>query len=68
MQGVVNGEALAEKLGVPGDFDVDAVGGQTARPDAEFGCGADGHGRLADDDRRTPQLGHQSVDDGVHVA
>src|SRR3954469_61557 len=68
MQGVVNGKALTEKFWVPGDFDVDAVGGQTARPYAQLGCGADGNGRLADDHRRTPQLRYQGVDDGVHVA
>ena len=68
MKGVANGKPFTEKFRVPSDFDVDAVGGQCMRPGAEFGRGAHGHGRLADDHRRAPQPGHQGVDDGVHVA
>ena len=67
MQGVVDGEAFTEKFGVPGDFDVDPVSGNGARPYAEFGGGAHRHGRLADDHRRALQPRDQRVDDGVHM-
>ena len=47
----MDGEALAQELGIPRHLDVDALGREPAGPFRQFGGRADRHRRLADDHR-----------------
>jgi hypothetical protein len=55
VQRVVDGVALAQKLGIPGDPDVPARRGLLTQPGPDPSRGADRHGRLADDKGPTGQ-------------
>ena len=68
VQGVLDGEALAEELRVPRDFDVDPDRRQRRCARGQFGRRADRDRRLADDHRGRAQPRDQRVDHGVHVA
>ena len=68
VQRVVDGEALAEELRIPGHLDVDVGGREAAGTLGQLGGRAHRHGRLADDHRRAAQPRHQRIDHGVDVA
>jgi len=61
----VHGEALAEELGIPGDLDARARAGQLGDATGDPGCGAHGHGGLADDEGSRAQVGGEAIDDRV---
>ena len=68
LQRVLDGEALAQELGVPGELDARARRRELGEPLGEAGRGTDRHGGLARDDARPPQVRGERVDGGVDVA
>ncbi len=67
-QGVLDREALAEELRVPGELDALAGGSELDDALLQPGGGADRHGGLADDEGRLGEVRGQAVDDRVDVA
>ena len=64
VQGVLDGEALAQELRVPGQLGVLAGGGQLGQPRGEPVGAAHRHGGLADDQRGPGQVRGERVDGG----
>ena len=68
MQGVLHRMALAQKLRIPGDFDVDSVWRQRGGPVRQLGRGAHRNRRFTDEHRWPGQPRYQRVDDGMDMA
>ncbi len=66
-QGVLDGEALAQELRVPGELGTLADGGQRGQPLGQPARRADRDGGLADHQHRAGQMRGERVDRGVHV-
>ena len=67
-QHVLDGEALLQELGAPGDLDAELGGGVLADQLLDPLGGADRHGRLADDQRLAGQVLGQVGDRRLDVA
>lgn len=66
-EGVLDGERVAQELGIPRNLDLVAGGGGLVQQVADAGRGADGDGRLHRDDGRVPDAWCELADGGEQV-